>query len=258
MARIGAHPRLAAMMLAAETPEQAALAADLAALLEERDPLRTQDAPSDIATRLAAIAHGDPNADRGALNRIRRAADQYRRRMRVPRDTPSAGEPGPLLAAAFPDRIAQRRGEPGSFRLSGGGSARLPVTDPMSKAGLLVAASLELKAASRIRLAASLDPDALPPSLAARVTQQVESGFDPVTGTVLARRRRRLGALILSDRTEPGDPAQIAEALADAVAAQDLRPLPWTDADPSAPGTRRADARDRTRRAAGRTLAIQR
>jgi ATP-dependent helicase HrpB len=230
MARIGSHPRLAAMMLAAGTGEQAALAADLAALLEERDPLRSREAPADIATRLAAIAFGDPGADRGALHRIRQTAGQYRRRMRVPKDTQSSGEPGPLLAAAFPDRIAQRRGEPGSFRLSGGGSARLPVTDPLAKAGLLVAASLELKTASRILLAAPLDPDALPPSLAARVTEQVESGFDPVTGTVLARRRRRLGALILSDRTEPGDPAQIAEALANAAAARDLRPLPWTDA----------------------------
>ena len=230
MARIGGHPRLAAMMLAADTPEQAALAADLAALLEERDPFGAREAPADIATRLAAIAHGDPNADRGALNRIRQASSQYRRRMRVPNSTAAIGEPGPLLAAAFPDRIAQRRGEPGSFRLSGGGSARMPVTDPLAKAGLLVAASLELKASSRIRLAATLDPDNLPPSLAARVTEQVESGFDPVTGSVLARRRRRLGALILSDRTEPGDPAQIAEALANAVAAQDLRPLPWTDA----------------------------
>jgi ATP-dependent helicase HrpB len=230
MARIGAHPRLAAMMLAAETHEQAALAADLAALLEERDPLRSQDAPADIATRIAAIANGAPDADRGALHRIRQTADQYRRRLRVPRNTEAAGEPGPLLAAAFPDRIAQRRGEPGSFRLSGGGSARLPVTDPLSKAGLLVAASLELKAASRIRLAAVLDPDALPPSLAARVTEQVEAGFDPVTGTVLARRRRRLGTLILSDRTEPGDPVRITEALANAIAAQDLRPLPWSEA----------------------------
>ena len=230
MARIGAHPRLAAMMLAARTHEHAALAADLAALLEERDPLRSQDAPADITTRIAAIAHGDPNADRGALHRIRQTADQYRRRMRVPRNTEAAGDPGQLLAAAFPDRIAQRRGEPGSFRLSGGGSARLPISDPLSKAGLLVAASLELKASSRIRLAAVLNPDALPPVLAARVTEQVESGFDSVAGTVLARRRRRLGALILSDRTEPGDPAQVAEALANAAAAQDLRPLPWTDA----------------------------
>jgi ATP-dependent helicase HrpB len=230
MARIGSHPRLAAMMLAAGSPESAALAADIAALLEERDPLRSRDAPADIATRLAAIAYGDPNADRGALSRIRRAAGQYRTRMRVPPDTQAAGNPGLLLAAAFPDRIAQRRGEPGSFRLSGGGSARMPVTDPLAKAGLLVAASLELKASSRITLAATLDPDALPPSLAARVTEQVESGFDPVSGTVLSRRRRRLGTLILSDRTETAEPGQVSELLATAVANQDLRSLPWTDA----------------------------
>ena len=230
MARIGSHPRLASMMLAAGTNEQAALAADLAALLEERDPLRVQDAPADIGLRLAAIAHGDANADRGALHRIRQTSEQYRRRMRVPKHTPAMGEPGPLLAAAFPDRIAQRRGEPGSFRLSGGGSARIPTTDPLAKAGLLVAASLELKASSRIRLAATLDPDALPPSLAARVSEQVETGFDAVAGTVLVRRRLRLGTLILSDRTEPGDPAQLTKALANAVAERGLRPLPWTDA----------------------------
>lgn len=230
MARIGAHPRLAAMMLAAGTPEQAALAADLAALLEERDPLRNQDASADIATRVAAIASGDPNADRSVLSRIRFGASQYRRRMRVPSRVEASGDPGPLLAAAFPDRIAQRRGEPGSFRLSGGGSARMPMTDPLSKAGLLVVASLELKTASRIRLAAPLDPDALPPSLAMRVTEQIEANFDPVAGTVLARRRRRLGTLILSDRTEPGDPTEVTQALGNAVVAQDLRPLPWTDA----------------------------
>ncbi|PPQ36466.1 ATP-dependent helicase HrpB [Rhodopila globiformis] len=234
MARIGAHPRLAAMMLAAETAETAALAADIAALLEERDPLRAREAPADIGIRLSAIAYGapggDPNADRGALSRIRRAADQYRRRMQVPRGTVAAGDPGRLLAAAFPDRIAQRRGEPGSFRLSGGGSARMPVIDPLARESLLVAASLELKASSRIALAAPLDPDALPPSLAVRVTEQVESGLDPVSGSVLSRRRRRLGTLILSDRTEAAASAEIAAALANAAASQDLRPLPWTDA----------------------------
>ena len=59
MALLGAHPRLAAMLLAAETPAQAALAADLAALLEERDPLRAPDAPSDIGLRTQAIVMGD-------------------------------------------------------------------------------------------------------------------------------------------------------------------------------------------------------
>jgi ATP-dependent helicase HrpB len=224
MATLGAHPRLAAMMLAARTPGEGALAADLAALLEERDPLRGPDAPADIGLRLAALADGDPTADRGALSRIRRVAGQYRRRMRV--GAPADGDPGRLLAAAFPDRIAQRRGEPGSFRLAGGGGARLPRADPLASEPLLAVAALELKAAARIRLAAPLDPDTLP---ADRITEQVETSFDPVSGAVLARRRRRFGTLVLSDRTEPTDTAEVAAALARAVAAEGLRSLLWTD-----------------------------
>jgi len=230
LAMLGAHPRLGALLLAAETPAEAALAANLAALLEERDPLRAPEAPADISLRLAAIAEGDPAADRGAVARIRQAARQYRRRLGQRGEIPAEGDAGKLLAAAFPDRIAQRRGEPGSFRLSGGGGARLPRTDKLANAGLLVAGALELKASSRIRLAATLDPDALPAVLAARVTETVESGFDPVSGAVLSRRRRRLGALVLTDRTVPADPAAIAAALAAAAAADGLAALPWTDA----------------------------
>jgi ATP-dependent helicase HrpB len=226
MAQLGAHPRLAAMMLAARTPGEAALAADLAALLEERDPLREPDAPADIGLRLAAIAGGDPAADRAALSRIHRTSGQYRRRLRLHPGACADGDPGRLIAAGFPDRIAQRRGEPGSFRLAGGGGARLPRADPLAAAPLLAVAALELKAAPRIRLAAPLDPAALP---AHRIAEQVETSLDPASGAVLARRRRRLGALVLSDRTEPADPVEVATALAHAAAAADLRPLCWTD-----------------------------
>ena len=230
MAQLGAHPRLAAMLLAAETDAEAALAASIAALLEERDPLRGAEASASIALRVAAISDGDPAADRGALSRIRQAAAQYRRRLRLPPDTRPEGDPGRLLAAGFPDRIAQRRGEPGSFRLSGGGGARLPRTDKLANASLLAVAALEMRASAQIRLAAPLDPDALPAALAARVSETTETGFDPVSGAVLARRRRRLGTLVLSDRTLPADPAETAVALARAVAAANLRPLPWSDA----------------------------
>jgi len=225
MAQLGAHPRLAAMMLAAESPGEAALAADLAALLEERDPLRSSDAPADIGLRLAALA-GHADADRGAVSRINRAAAQYRRRLRLGTAAPT-GDPARLIAAGFPDRIAQRRGEPGSFRLAGGGGARMPLSDPLSREKLLAVASLEMKAGARIRLAAPLDVASLPASLAARVVEVVETGLDPATGSVLARRRRRLGALILEDRTEPAAPAETAAALA---AAASLAQLPWNDA----------------------------
>jgi ATP-dependent helicase HrpB len=94
------------------------------------------------------------------------------------------GDPGRLLAAGFPDRIAQRRGEPGSFRLTGGGGARLPRADRLATAPLLAAAALELKGSARIRMAAVLDPETLP---AERISEQVETSFDPASGAVLAR-----------------------------------------------------------------------
>lgn len=231
MAQLGAHPRLAALMLAAADAGEAALAADLAALLEERDPLRAgPEAPADIGLRLAAIADGDAAADRGALSRIRRAAAQYRRRLRLPQEAAARGDPGKLLAAGFPDRIAQLRGEPGSFRLAGGGGARLAWTDRLANTKLLAVAALDLKASARIRLAAALNPDALPPAVAARVTETAETSFDPIAGAVLSRRRRRLGALVLSDRIEAADPAVTAATLAAAAAGDGLRALPWTGA----------------------------
>jgi len=227
MSRLGAHPRLAAMMLAARDQPERALAADLAALLEERDPLRARDAPADIGLRLDAIAGGAADADRVTLSRIRRGADQYRARLQAGRGE-ARGNPARLIAAAFPDRIAQSRGEPGSFRLAGGGGARLDRNDPLATARFLAVAALELKQAARIRLAVSLSLEDLPQSVTASITTQVETGLDPVTGSVLARRRRRLGALILEDRTEPASEAETAEALARAACADPER-LPWTD-----------------------------
>jgi len=227
MAGLGAHPRLAAMMLSANGPGEAALAADIAALLEERDPLRGRDLPASLGLRLDALAGGGADVDRGAVGRIRQQSSAYCRRLGT--NGPAAGDPGPLLAAAFPDRIAQRRSERGSFRLSGGGGARLPRTDPMADAPLLVVASLDLKASARIRLAVAIDPAALPLSVVAQVTETVESGFDAVSGTVFSRRRLRLGALVLEDRTVAADPAAAAAVLAEAIGRR-MDTLPWTDA----------------------------
>jgi ATP-dependent helicase HrpB len=232
MSRLGAHPRLAAMMLAAESPPLAALACDIAALLEGRDPLRADaDTPADITTRLEAIADGSAaaalGADRNALHGIRQGARQYRARLGLDGERKAAGDPAPLIAAAFPDRLAQRRGEPGSFRLSGGGGARLAITDPLAKAGLLAVAMLEMKTSPLIRTAAPLDVAALPASLAARITETVETSLDPVSGSVLARRRKRLGALVLEERATPADATETAAALLEAVRTDPSR-LPWT------------------------------
>lgn len=227
MAALGSHPRLAAMMLAARDGGEMALAADLAAILEERDSLRGA-ASADMFLRVAALDGRAENADRGVVFRTRQQAGQYRARLKT--RAPAAGDIGFLLACGFPDRIALARGgDAGVFRLSGGGTARLPPNDPLARETCLVAAGLEQKDSARITLAASLDLTHLPPVLTAAITETVESGFDAVSGAVFCRRRRRLGQLVLEDRMVAADGLQTAAILARVLCEKpDL--LAWTPA----------------------------
>lgn len=234
MARMGTHPRLARMMAEASDAEEAALAAELAALLEERDPIRGREAPSDIQLRLDLL-HGadDPNADRAALGRIRRGVTLHRRRLGVPGGTQAAGDAGLLLAAGFPDRIAAKRGSmDGAFRLASGQGARLPATDRLGRSPLLAVADLELAGTeARIRMAAPLTREALEKKFPERLVREEGAAFDARAGAVVARRRLRLGPLVLEEATLPhADPALLAAALAEAAAGRGFRDLDWSNA----------------------------
>jgi ATP-dependent helicase HrpB len=151
----------------------------------------------------------------------------YRSRLGVGQG-PALGDAGGLLAAGFPDRVGQARGAAGSYRLSGGGSAAVAPADPLARRRLIVAAALEAKG-GRVRLAAGLDPDDLPPGLRARCTAVRESGFEPVSGAVLIRERVRLGALVLADKSVAAGPEETQAALATALSTR-LDMLDWTDA----------------------------
>jgi ATP-dependent helicase HrpB len=183
MAKLRAAPRLAAMMVAAATPQEKALAADLSAILEERDMLR--DGAADILLRLEAL-EGKGAPDRAILARVRQAAKIYRGRLGVAGSVAAAGDAGALLAAAFPDRIGQSRGADGSFRLSGGGSGQLPSpTDPLARRRLIVVAALD----GRIRLAAALDAENLPVAL-----QRGDAGAPAAGGAGVVRQDDSGGA----------------------------------------------------------------
>lgn len=225
MAHLRAEPRLAAMMLAAPDKASRALAADLAAILEDRDCL-PHSASADLHLRLDALA-GRSEGDKAILARVRQAAKLYRTRLGVG-SQPGFGNPGALIAAGFPDRIGQARGEAGSYRLAGGGSGLLPATDPLAKARLLAIASLDGRG-SKIRLAAPLDAESLPAFLNARCKTTRDVAFDPVNNSVSVRERVRLGALILADRKAPPAPDEIQSALAQALSTR-LDQLEWSDA----------------------------
>jgi len=192
------------MLLQARSDSGKALAADLAALLEERDPLAVPESGMDL--RIDALrafrSTGPSGGNRAAWMRISRAAEQYRRMVRVEEDD-SPSDPyavGALLAAAFPERIAHARPEdgPGRFFLSGGEPVALAPEDPLSACEWLVAADLSARrdGVGRIFLAAPVSPADLEPF--AR-TREVVS-WDSREGAVTARRETRIGNLLLSWR----------------------------------------------------------
>ena len=242
MARLGTHPRLARMLVAATDDGERALAADLAALLEERDPIRRpagrgndlREAPADVHLRLDLLHGADrADADGATIHRIRRASALHRRRLGVHGGVHAEGDAGALLAAGFPDRIAARRGTmDGAFRLASGQGARLPATDPLAKSALLAVADLALQGTeARIRMAASLDRAVLEARFPERLRREEGAAFDARAGAVLARRRLMFGPLVLEEATlAHADPEAVAAALADAAAERGLRDLKWTDA----------------------------
>ncbi|HRA00558.1 MAG TPA: ATP-dependent helicase HrpB [Thermoflexales bacterium] len=222
----GAHPRLAHMLLEAHTmgAQAAALAADLAALVEERDPLG-REAGADITARVEALRH---NA-RG-FARIERMAAQWRSQMRVGahKAAPDHFLAGKLLALAYPDRIAQRRGNTHRYRLANGRGVALPEHDPLQTNEWIVAADVDggAQAEGRIFLAAPLDAADLLPL--AREREVV--GWDDRAGALVAQREQRIGELILSAKALPAPPlAQRVAVLCDVARKEGMALLNWTD-----------------------------
>ena len=226
----GLHPRLAHLLLRGRERGQGGLAAELAALLSDRD-LLPPGSGSDLSLRLDTLRHGHPRVSRARLQSLRQLAAGLSRQSRS-RDQDSVGAIGQLLALAFPDRVAQARGGRGRFRLSNGRGAFLPEDDPLAGAAWLVAAELDGQAReSRIFLAAVIGQSELETALAARITDMETAAWDEARGRVVALRQRKLGALILAETELADPPAAVLEAgLLAAVRARGLDSLAWTQA----------------------------
>ena len=240
---LGAHPRLAHMAVRARESGRGALAADIAALLSERDILRTRPGERDCDLRLriellndrGAAGHLPPGVivERGAIEQARDSARQWRRQLGVGDESVDPKATGPVLALAYPDRIAQRRdGSPGGFRLASGSGAVLPATDPLAAEEFLAVAELDgdLRNA-RIFLAAPIALSEIEDLFAQHIESADLVAWDRRQGAVLARRQRRLGALLLADDPLPSPPTEaVRAALLEGLGELGLEALPWTRA----------------------------
>ncbi|MBL6617935.1 MAG: ATP-dependent helicase HrpB [Reyranella sp.] len=229
MARLGQHPRLAHLVLKGRELGQGRIAALLAAILSERDFLRLPPGQRDVDLR-HRVDIGLSGKRDGTLRLIQ---EQARRLM--PRDakaeSPDVSMTGALLALAYPDRIGRRRPGTNRYLLSGGRGAALVDGDPMANEEFIVVADLDGSAQdARIFLAAPILLGEIEELFADRIVDEQAVHWGGREGAVLARQRRRLGAVLLEDRplARP-DADKVKAAMIDGIREIGLGALPWSD-----------------------------
>jgi ATP-dependent helicase HrpB len=218
------------------------LACEVAALLSERDVLRglVGVTDADIGYRLNVLRGGgtgsvplDADVDRAALLRARRDADRLARHLGVRRDDAQSVDPGILVALAYPDRIAQRRdGDRMRYVLRNGRGAELTGQQTLARSPYIVAADLDDRGVdSRVFLAAAVDLNDILELFGDQIIEEDSVEFDSRSTSVVARRRKRLGAIVLADipLTHP-DPVRIAAAMLAEVRRRGVGLLPWSGA----------------------------
>ncbi|MCX7289081.1 MAG: ATP-dependent helicase HrpB [Rhodobacterales bacterium] len=266
LATLPLHPRLG-HMLAIAGPESAPMAATLAALLAERDPLR--GAPPDLCLRMQTVARPGPEAHRPTVERIRDEARRLGAAMRGMAE--SSPPPSPLhegegqrlatgsadakteeslppggggmgrggasegyslaemAALAYPDRIGLRRkGDAPRWVMSGGKGAAMAAGLPLSGARMIVATDLDGDTReATVRQAVSITEAEVRGLFADRITWVEVCDWSRRDGRVLSRRQECLGALVLDDRHWDAPAEAVARAALDGVR---LLGLPWTPA----------------------------
>lgn len=266
LARSGLHPRFAHMIVQSAPLGLGQTACQLAALLGERDIVRsglgTGPSSPDLRLRMEMLIQAEgggkqrlagrvaqAQVDAAAIQRIREQSEQYMRIFEIGADKETCSEPAQksiavtlqdeaqawsLLAAfAYPDRIAERRAD-GRYLLRNGRGAAFSqaaaANSPLAQAPYLVALHLDDQGADgRILLAAPIERSMLEQHFAADMAREAHIAWDRTTKSVRARERVRLGALTLKDAQHPApDADEVLRALLQGIAQEGLALLPWT------------------------------
>ena len=246
MSQLATHPRLAHLLLKAREFNLSSLGADIAALLTERDILRSQTHAHhrdvDLRNRIEAL-HGAMIAyhevDHAGRQRAQRTSDQLLRQLRASRDNSlmSIQHTGKLLAMAYPDRIAQKRRDAtastaGRYLLSNGRGAILTQPQSVSESEYLVVAQLDAgEREASIQLAAPVEADELFSLFADEIIDLPRIEWDSRDGVVIAQQERRLGSLIIQVRKlDQPDASLMLAALMQGIRELGLSSLPWSAA----------------------------
>jgi ATP-dependent helicase HrpB len=213
LSKLPLHPRLGHMVNRAA---DRGTAAELAVLLGERG---LGGDSTDLNHRLA----------RFRADTSRRAADARALALRWGGLPGRETDTGPMLALAYPDRIAQRAGAPGRFRLANGRAASLNPADPLAVSPFLAVSEVSGSAAGGIiRAAAPLSRETIETLFASRIGGEIVLLWDGPSSSVRARRRRAYDAVMLADDPIPVPSTEPETSDAAALLARHIADrLPW-------------------------------
>lgn len=226
MAALPCHPRIAKMILCSDTDAQKALACDMAALLEEKDPM-SENADSDMTLRITMLRSQREKKNLGRWARIAQIAQEYRKLLQVKEDNhpvdPEAV--GSLIASAYPERIAMALDNIGNFRLSGGQSLFIDRNDPMSTHSWLAIASLNaVGKKGKVFLSAPVNINDLPTSTYTNIS------WDSKAGMVRMQRESRIGMLVIESKPiHDADKEEVIDIICSAVKKDGLSMFDWNE-----------------------------
>ena len=217
MAALGNDPRLAAMLVSANNDDEAATAAKLAAILEEP--------PRSGSTDLTTVFSRHQPA-------WQLRSQQLLKRLNVRGGQPDSELLAPLLAQAFADRIARRRGQEGRYQLANGMGAMLDADDASARHEWLIAPLLLQGSASpdaRILLSLPLDIDSVIQTCPELLRQSDTIEWDENQGTLKALRRMRIGQLTVKVQplAKPSE-EELHQAMLNGIRDKGLSVLNWT------------------------------
>ena len=206
------------------------LACDIAALLEEKDPL-SETGGTDLTLRLSALRTARRKGQMGRWQRIAKIAAEYRRMAHTDEENrdPAPMEVGLLVAHAYPERIAHSTNNIGSYRLASGANVQLDSTDQQSAHSWIAIASLHSAPGTtgRVFLAAPLDPE----DLNAEFVKEVDNiSWDTKQGCVVMQREQRIGKLMLSEKPiHDADKEQMKSIVCEAMKKDGLTMMAWSE-----------------------------
>lgn len=237
MAALPCHPRIARMILATTNlntstsqHNNTSLACDIAALLEEKDPL-SETGGTDLTLRLSALRAARRKKQPGRWQRIAKIAAEYRRMAHTDEDNrdPAPTEAGLLVAYAYPERIAHSTNNIGGYRLASGANVQLDAADQQSAHSWLAIASLYSAPGTtgRVFLAAPIDPD----DLEKEFVKEVDNiAWDTKQGCVVMQREQRIGKLTLSQKPiHDADKERLKGIVCEAMKKDGLTMMAWSE-----------------------------